>query len=49
MAQIVLVHGIGKQVQGPRMLLTNLYPLLSDGLTDATASAAGLLLASMNG
>lgn len=33
MSKIVLVHGIGKQVQGPGTLLANLYPALFDGLT----------------
>jgi hypothetical protein len=40
MTQIVLVHGIGKQVQGPRMLLDDLYPALSDGLALAGSEIA---------
>jgi hypothetical protein len=37
MTQIVLVHGIGKQVQGPRTLLADICPALCDGLALAGA------------
>jgi len=40
MTQVVLVHGIGKQVQGPRTLLADLYPALSDGLALSGAKIA---------
>ena len=40
MTQIVLVHGIGKQVQGPRTLLADIYPALSDGLALAGSEIA---------
>lgn len=40
MTQIVFVHGIGKQVLGPRTLLADLYPALSDGLALAGSEIA---------
>ena len=40
MTQIVLVHGIGKQVKGPHTLLADLYPALSDGLAFAGSEIA---------
>jgi hypothetical protein len=40
MTQIVLVHGIGKQVEGPHTLLADLYPALSDGLALAASEIA---------
>ena len=40
MTQIVLVHGIGQQVKGPRMLMADLYPALCDGLALAGSMVA---------
>lgn len=40
MTQIVLVHGIGNQVKGPRSLLADLYPALADGLALANSEIA---------